>query len=192
MHTKIVAETVKILKNLPRTGWLQRGIHPSIAETVAEHSFEVSSILATIAMRTSGTIDHKKLLLMGIIHDWGESVAGDIPRSLTRKIGIEAKKVTERQIMEELSAASGLPDILKLFEEYEEQTSQEAIIAKAADLIATLRQALEYADMNYRVADIIDSCRKDLEDLMKGIRDNSIIHILRSLANYSPQPQNSK
>jgi len=181
LDTKVLTDTFKILKNIPRTGWLQRGIPPSIAETVAGHSFEVSSILATVAMCTGNILDHKKLLLMGIIHDWGESVAGDIPRSLTKKIGKKTKKVTEKRIMQELSAISGLPELFKLFEEYEEQKSQEAIVTKAADLIATLRQALEYAEMNYRVADIITSCRKELEDVMKEIRDESIIDILRSL-----------
>ncbi|MDH5811056.1 MAG: HD family hydrolase [Candidatus Methanomethylicaceae archaeon] len=181
MDTKVVTETVRILKNIPRTGWLQRGIPPSIAETVAEHSFEVSSILATVAMHAGDILDNKKLLLMGIIHDWGESVAGDIPRSLTRKIGKETKKVTEKRIMQELSSISGFPELFKLFEEYDEQRTQESIVTKAADLIATLRQALEYAKMNYRVDDIIDSCQKELDEIMKGIKDESIISILRSL-----------
>ena len=181
MDTKVVNETIRILKNIPRTGWLQRGIPPSIAETVAEHSFEVSSILATIAMHTGEPLDTKKILLMGIIHDWVESVAGDIPRSLTRKLGKETKKVTEKRIMQELSAISGFPEVFKLFEEYEEQRTQESIVAKAADLIATLRQAIEYAEMNYRVDDIIDSCQKELDDIMKKIKDDSIIRLLKNL-----------
>lgn len=181
LDTKVVTETIRILKNIPRTGWLQRGIPPSIAETVAEHTFEVSSILATVVMHTGNSLDKKKLLLMGIIHDWGESVAGDIPRSLTRKIGKETKKVTEKRIMQELSTISGFPELFKLFEEYEEQRTQESIVTKAADLIATLRQALEYAEMNYRVVDIIESCQKELEEVFKGIEDESIINILRNL-----------
>ncbi|MCX8181954.1 MAG: HD family hydrolase [Candidatus Methanomethyliaceae archaeon] len=181
MDTKVVAETVRILKNIPRTGWLQRGIPPSIAETVAEHSFEVTSILATVVMHAGDVLNNKKLLLMGIIHDWGESVAGDIPRSLTKKIGKEMKKVTETRIMQELSSISGFPELFKLFEEYEEQSTQESIVTKAADLIATLRQALEYAEMNYRVEDIIDSCQKELAEIMKEIKDESIVNILRSL-----------
>lgn len=181
MDAKVVTDTVRVLKNIPRTGWLQRGIHPSIAETVAEHSFEVSSILAMVAMYADDLLDYKKLLLMGIIHDWGEAVAGDIPRSLTRKLGRETKKITETRIMHELSSISGFSELFKLFEEYEEKKSQEAIIAKAADLIATLRQALEYAQMNYRVEDIITSCKKELEGLLKEIKSESISAFLNTL-----------
>lgn len=181
MNPKFTTETVRTLKNIPRTGWLQRGVPPSIAETVAEHTFEVATILSLVTMHAEDILNAQKMLLMGIIHDWGEAVSGDMPRSLTRKLGKETKKITEKSIMRELSAASGFPEIFKLFEEYEERKSQEAIITKAADLIATLRQASEYAKMGYHVTDIIAGCKKELEEIFKDTKNESIVGLLKSL-----------
>ena len=157
MDPKILIDTSSTLKNLPRTGWLQRGIPAAVAETVAEHSFEVTSILSVIALEGGKGLHNQKLLLMGTVHDWGEAIAGDIPRSLTMRLGKEVKSNAERKIVRELSAASGSRALSDLFEEYEEGKSQEAVVAKVADLISTMRQARAYAEGGYHVEDIIAS-----------------------------------
>jgi putative hydrolase of HD superfamily len=146
----MLVDTASTLKNIPRTGWLQRGIPSSVAETVAEHSFEVASILAVVTMEARGRLDTEKLLLIGIIHDWGEAVAGDIPMSLTKKLGRKAKSEAERKIMKELAETSGFGAVRTLFEEYEERKSQEAVVVKVADILSTLRQARAYLARGYR------------------------------------------
>jgi len=181
LDPKILTDTAMILKNIPRTGWLQRGIPPSIAETVAEHSFEVASILAVIAMEAGEDLDKERMLVIGIVHDWGEAVAGDIPRSLTKKLGKDTKSRAEKKIMHELAVASGFKNLSEVFEEYEERRSKEAITAKIADLISTWRQACAYADRGYPVDDIVVSCREELEDLMGKVRDEKVLRVVKKL-----------
>lgn len=181
MDPKVLTDTVRILKNIPRTGWLQRGIPPSIAETVAEHSFEVASILAVIAMEVGEGMDKERMLVIGIVHDWGEAVAGDIPRSLTRRLGRDTKSRAERKIMSELAVASGFRNLSEIFEEYEERRSKEAVIAKIADLISTWRQACTYADRGYNVEDMVVSCREELEELMGKVKDEKVIKVVKKL-----------
>jgi putative hydrolase of HD superfamily len=176
-----LTDTARILKNIPRTGWLQRGIPRSIAETVAEHSFEVASILAVISMEVEEGLDKKKLLVMGIVHDWGEAVAGDIPRSLTKRLGKETKSKAEIKIMQELAVSSGFKSLSEVFEEYEERNSKEAMIAKIADLISTWRQACTYADRGYHVEDIVVSCKEEFEELICKVKDERVIKIVKKL-----------
>jgi putative hydrolase of HD superfamily len=181
LDPKVLTDTARILKNIPRTGWLQRGIPHSIAETVAEHSFEVASILAVIAMEAGESLDKERMLVMGIVHDWGEAVAGDIPRSLTRRLGKDTKRRAEKKIMHELAVASGFHNLSEVFKEYEERKSNEAIIAKIADLISTWRQACAYSDRGYNVEDIVVSCREDLEELTGKIKDQKVLKVVKKL-----------
>lgn len=181
MDPRVLTDNVGILKNIPRTGWLQRGIPPSVAETVAEHSFEVASILAVVAMEAEGRLDTEKLLLMGILHDWGEAVAGDIPRSLTKRLGKKAKSKAETKIMGELAEASGFGGVRTLFEEYEGKGSPEAVVAKVADVLSTLRQARAYLARGYGVEDIEAGCVEELAELMERVKDRRLKAVLQSL-----------
>jgi putative hydrolase of HD superfamily len=181
MNPKILTDNAGILKNIPRTGWLQRGIPLSVAETVAEHSFEVASILAVISMEAGEGLDKEKLLIMGTIHDWGEAVAGDIPRSLTKRLGKETKSKAEIKIMKELSAASGSKRLAQIFEEYEGGKSVEAVVAKTADVLSTLRQAKAYSDRGYHVEDIVSGCKEELNELLERISSEGLRRIIRKL-----------
>ncbi len=181
MDPRVLTDNVGILKNIPRTGWLQRGIPPAVAETVAEHSFEVAAILAVVAMEAEG-LDKEKMLLIGILHDWGEAVAGDIPRSLTKRLGKRTKSDAERKIMGELAEASGFGAVRDIFEEYEGRASPEAVVAKIADVLSTLRQARAYLARGYRVEDIEAGCVEELAELMGRVKDKRLKAILESLA----------
>jgi putative hydrolase of HD superfamily len=181
MDPRVLTDNAGILKNIPRTGWLQRGIPPSVAETVAEHTFEVAAILAVVAMEAEGRLDTEKLLLMGILHDWGEAIAGDIPRSLAKRLGKGAKSEAETKIMVELAEASGFGSVRTIFEEYEGRKSPEAMVAKIADVLSTLRQARTYLARGYRVEDIEAGCVEELAELMGRIRDRRLRAFLGSL-----------
>jgi len=180
LDPKLLAEAVTVLKNMPRTGWLQRGVPPSEAETIAEHTFEVVSILTMIS--TVSGADAEKMLVMGIIHDWGESVTGDIPRSLTERLGREAKSRAEKEVVGELSVLSGFKQLREVFEEYEERGTREAIYVKLADLLATLRQARSYAARGFRVMDIADTCARELEALLAGVGEEGVRVLVSKLS----------
>ncbi len=68
------------LGDLPRTGWVVRGVVP--AESLAAHSYQVAVLVAMLvdALRADGIpIDGERALRMALIHDAAEARTGDIP-----------------------------------------------------------------------------------------------------------------
>jgi len=179
MDHKKLLEKAAVLKNIPRTGWLQRGVPPSDAETIAEHTFEVTSILTIIGIAVQG-LNKDRLLFMGAVHDWGESVSGDMPRSLTSRIGKDMKSRTEIEIIKEMAEESGLEELEGIFREYEERKTDEAKLVKFADLLSTLRQAKAYAERGFRTEDIVASCEQELEGVMAQL-DSKLRRQIRAL-----------
>jgi len=171
LDPKSPLDAAAVLKNIPRTGWLQRGVPPAVAETVAEHSFEVASILALIAVEAGDGLDGGKMLIMGIMHDWAEAVVGDIPKPATMRIGRETKSKVERGVIREMSDAGGLGSLSELFNEYEDGKTDEAVLAKIADLLSTTRQADVYLRAGYKVKDISDDCRKEITILIPKVKN---------------------
>lgn len=182
LKPEILANSVSTLKNIPRTGWLQCGVPLCEAETVAEHTFEVASILAIFSFVMEKKVDKEKMLVMGIIHDLAESEIGDIPRSLADRIGGEVKRKTEMEIIKSLSNSSGLRRLNEVFEEYERRDSQEALLVKAADLLSTIRQATIYSKRGIDVSEIIKSYKDELSRLLRKLDDKNIDAIVDALS----------
>ncbi len=180
MDPKKLLDSASILKNIPRTGWLQRGVPPSEAETIAEHTFEVSSILTIIGI-TVQDINKERLLFMGAVHDWGEAISGDIPRSLTNRIGKDMKSRTEIEIIKEMSKESGLEELDEVFQEYEKRETVEAKLVKFADTLSTFRQAKSYVERGFRTEDIVGSCEKEMEEIINQLNSKSLRKQLRAL-----------
>jgi Predicted hydrolases of HD superfamily len=70
---------VEALKNMPRTGWVQRGIPPALAEVVASHIYEASIICLEIGYRLAklgiiGYDDAIRSAVITLVHDIGEGV----------------------------------------------------------------------------------------------------------------------
>src|SRR3954471_15529873 len=68
------------LADLPRTGWLLRGVRP--CESIADHSFGVAlvTMLLVDAVRAEGhAVDGEKALRMALVHDAPEARTGDVP-----------------------------------------------------------------------------------------------------------------
>ncbi len=134
------------LKNLDRTGWSMRGLAPG-TESVAAHSFgvAVTAMLLSEQLNTRGIrIDAARLLKMALLHDWAETRIGDMPRTAVHYFGSEARKKAELAAFEDIIAASGdaAPLCRELYQEYEQRSSIEARLVKAADVIDLLVQVL--------------------------------------------------
>jgi putative hydrolase of HD superfamily len=137
------------LKNLPRAGWLQRGVMK--AETVAEHTFGVAS-LALLVGDMVPDIDRGRLLAIALLHDMAEVLVGDLPLTASRLFGNTAKHQAEEAAMCEL--LEGLPqmeDYLALWQDYETRASREARLVKQLDRLEMLSQALAYERAGSRV-----------------------------------------
>jgi putative hydrolase of HD superfamily len=129
------------LAELPRTGWLLRGVRP--CESIADHSFGVAllTMLLVDALRAEGqTVDGEKALRMALVHDAPEARLGDVPMPVkTARFDAALSEV-------EATLAANLlpPSVLGVWEEMEAGASLEARIVKAADKIHMMLKALVY------------------------------------------------
>ena len=144
------------LKTTPRTGWVRQEANPRI-ESVADHSWRIS-MMAMVASSSSTTFaessvvyDQNKCIKMALVHDLAEATVGDI----TPHCGVsdDDKHTKELNAMTDLtskltslgggSSVTG-QEILDLWKEYEEGTSNEAKLVKDMDKLEMILQALEY------------------------------------------------
>jgi putative hydrolase of HD superfamily len=132
------------LKHSTRTGWWLAGVdHP---ETVAEHTFRTAAIAYLLAMLEGA--DPGKAVLYAVFHDMAETRLGDIP-SVGKAYLKEAAK--EDVAQDQLRGAPGIivEHLLSLVNEYEDRKTIEARLARDADKLECLAQALEYAAHGY-------------------------------------------
>ncbi|MGH3329348.1 MAG: HD domain-containing protein [Streptomycetales bacterium] len=127
------------LKQVPRSGWLLLGIPQP--ETVAEHSFRVGVI--GIALATLEGADVGRTAALCLLHDSHETRVGDVP-----SVG---RAYVNTAIPEAVTAhqTSAMPDVMaKVFQdlvaEYEAAETIESQVARDADKVETLLQAVEY------------------------------------------------
>jgi putative hydrolase of HD superfamily len=143
-------KTVRKLKDVKRTGWIERGV--KTPESVSDHSF-MTAILC-VALSAKG-IDKEKAIKMALVHDLAESEIGDI---ITKESWTEGgtmakdeKIKMERDAMKRLaSCLSELEskEVFELWKEFEEEKSPEARFVKDVDRAETILQAYDYHSKN--------------------------------------------
>lgn len=127
-------KTLQVLKDSTRHCWLQSGRQ----ESVAEHSWRLAVMAMLVGEEIDG-IDTDKLIKICLIHDLGEAITGDIPTFNKTK----EDEITEREkingLFESLPGDTGRK-LKELFDEFEDQSTQEGRLAKALDKIEALDQ----------------------------------------------------
>ena len=128
---------VGMLRHTPRTGYAFLG---SGKENVAEHSYRVS-VMGYVLARMSG-IDPARVTFLCLFHDLPEARTGDL-NYVNHRYG----QCQPRRALEDCVEGTGLEnDVLPLWDELEENTSHEAILAHDADqldLICNLKVELD-------------------------------------------------
>ncbi|APR80126.1 Nucleotidase YfbR, HD superfamily protein [Minicystis rosea] len=134
---------VSHLKQLFRQGWLRAGISEARCESVAEHSFSVALLALFVAEDRFPDLDAGKAVKMALLHDLAEAFAGDT----TPHDGVsrEEKERRERDAMSRLfTGVPGAERYLALWEEYESQSSREALLVKQMDRLEMALQGCVY------------------------------------------------
>ncbi len=155
-----LVESAGVLKLLPRTGWLLRGVPPAVAETVAGHVFEaaLTALIVSHRLLENGVrVDLARVLAMALLHDVEEAVTGDVVKPVKERVsGLDAVR---REALEKLSLGD---DLSRLLEEYEGLGTLEAVVVKFSELVATLNQACRYVGAGYTgVKDLVESVYRE-------------------------------
>lgn len=130
------------LKHLPRSGWGRHNI--SAPESVAAHSWQ----MALAALWLSGTIieedyDFNKVIKLCLCHDLAESIIGDITPDSPK---YASKHEKEEAAMLEIAEKGDFPEAYRLFKEYEEAKTPEALLARDLDKLDMYAQSLAYEE----------------------------------------------
>ena len=139
------------LKDVLRQGWVNAGVESP--ESVAAHSWGMA-ILALKLCPANLNLEH--VLKLCLVHDLPEVIVGD----LTPQDDVSTKSADERAAMERLA-----PEWVSLFDEYENQSTPEAVFVKSLDKLDMALQAKVY--MNRSELDLeqfIESAKKTLGD----------------------------
>jgi putative hydrolases of HD superfamily len=136
------------LKRVKRSGWWVVGI--TDPESVAEHSFRCAIIGYMLAKMEKA--DSSQVLLAALLHDMHEARINDSHKVSSRYI--DFKKIDPEVSREQLKL---LPETIAreltvILEKYYTQSSQEAIIARDADILECALQAKEYLEFGFKQA----------------------------------------
>lgn len=153
------------LKEVKRTGWLERGIEDP--ESVSDHSFIVVAL--SVILADARGLDVAEVARMAILHDLPEAVTGDLTPSQKKE------KIRELEEMEEeiIKSMTGLMPgevgerYLEAWRKLVEGSSPEAKLVRLVDKLEMGLQAARYIKKagNSKLLDIyfsaIDSVKED-------------------------------
>jgi len=170
------------LKNVPRTGWLLRGVNRLAVESVAEHVARtafIAMILCDTLASKGIKLDNYKVIEMALLHDISEAKLLDIDRDVSSLLGGDFKEKAEKKI-EDLTL-SKLDSTLReryssLLSEYHDCESLEAEVVKTSDKLETLIQASEYEESGIPKKKLKDFWKK--EKILTETKDSMIKDIL--------------
>ncbi len=166
-------EVLAALKNMPRTGWVQRGVPPAIAETVASHLLEASVLCLEIGVELASigfmrSEDVYRAAAIALVHDVGEGLVGDLNKLVSREIGDLKDEIEEKAVR---SIGSG--EILSLYREYKEGSTLPSRLARICDKLSTYIQARRYAALGYGVEEIAETSLEEIRSMARDMcRDN--------------------
>lgn len=124
------------LKNTYRSSHTSTGL----TESVAEHTWRLC-LMALILGEFFKNVDISRVIKICIVHDLGEAINGDIPAPSQNS----AVDKSENERNDLLQLISSLPEnlqkeLVELWDEYENASSEEAKTAKALDKLETIIQ----------------------------------------------------
>ncbi len=147
--------TLQWTKELPRQGFLFFGFKRNEVDSVAAHTYTTTLLayfLATQLTKEGVKIDVEKVIKMGLLHDLGETIIGDIGQSAKQFAGPKAiHDIEDRAIQTLLADLEFKGEMFKLVKEYNKRETLEAKLVKVCDNLDALALATTVpgADMKY-------------------------------------------
>jgi putative hydrolase of HD superfamily len=170
-------EAINVLKRLPRTGWVVKGIKDP--ESIAAHSFS-TTLMALIIGLDRDDINLQKLLIMSILHDLSESQIGDLtPSSIELLGGNENKRKLEKEATKKLFGyldEKKQEELFAVYEEYINNETEEAKLLHQIDKLEMLLQASIYHEAGYPKEKL-----NEFWSAAESITDNKLVEILMYL-----------
>lgn len=139
------------LKDKIRSGWDDNhwNISKERRESVAEHVYGVCNLAIAMDSEFECDIDLLKVLKMLVVHELGEIIIGDI--TPFDNVSPEEKRKTEQEAVAKVAGNLFKRDeIVSLWLEFEEKSSNEAVFAYHCDKLEADLQAKIYQDMGYQ------------------------------------------
>ncbi len=136
--------TLQWAKELPRQGFIAMGFKRNEADSVAAHSFStalLSYFLAKQLQKEGIKINPDKVLKMGLVHDIGETIVGDVGTFVKGMAGGVFKNIEEEGVKALIAELDSKNEIMDLVKEYNGRKTLEARVVKAADNLDALAQA---------------------------------------------------
>ncbi|NYF58005.1 HD domain-containing protein [Micromonospora purpureochromogenes] len=151
-----------VLKRAARTGWWFAGVKQP--ESIADHSFRTALIGMMLAAMEGA--DPARVSMLCVLHDTQETRITDIPHIAKRYLtAVPNTTVTADQVAACPPAVADL--ITAAVTEYEAGESREAVVARDADKLECLVQAVEYRHQG------IDNVRRWIDSSRAALRTAS-------------------
>jgi len=140
------------LKHLQRAGWLRVGVQNP--ESVASHSWGIAFLVLQLC---PAHLNRERMLELALVHDIPEVVVGDItPHDNINK--------QEKKRRETIAATKILPpQLLKIWQEYEDNLTPEAQFVHMLDKLDMALQAILYQPQA-NTQEFLDSAKKQIPD----------------------------
>lgn len=162
-------DEIEALKQLVRRGLVLRfGDLDIRLESDAEHIFSCQMLALKIMADKKLKLNQEKLLKLILFHELGEIDAGDI--TPVDNINTSDKFKMEKEGVDRVSKVFNIPEMLLLWEEFEENKTPEAILAKVIDKLDTLMQVKRYSK-RFNKPEVYEEFYNNAKDKIKGYEE---------------------
>lgn len=162
-------ENYKILRNIPRSGWISCGVKIYEVENVSVHILEttlISMLLVDLFREKNFIVDGEKVLKITLIHDIEEAILTDIPYPCKKYLKNlkEAKEEAAKEIFDKCASNEKEKNFyLNLWKE-KDNKSIEGEIVKISDLLSMIYEHYEIRK-KFKTKELDEHLKNCLDDL---------------------------
>lgn len=159
------------LKNIPRQGWKEK-LEMKDVESVADHTY----LTAVMSMVFSDmqNLNTEKIVKMALLHDLAESITGDItPDKITKEKKNKIETDAIKNILQNLPSNIS-QTYFKIWNEYQENCTSEAILLHEIDKLEMAFQAKSYQSQGISDEKIISF----LQPAINNIKNKKVKEVL--------------